>query len=306
MRNNCLTIIIVNWNSNKFLEECINSIFKYEPLSLNKVIIVDNKSSDKSIEFLKEYKNNKIELIANSSNIGFASACNKGAALADKSCNYLLFLNPDTIIKKNSIDNSIKFLEEPINSEFGISGISLTDDLGVNASCFRFPTIKLLLFETLGFSRINKKFGRRMLDWNHNYIRSVDQVIGAYFLVRKNLFDLLEGFDERFFVYYEEVDFSLRAKKKGFYSIYNNEAKCFHYGGGCTEKIKAERLFLTLRSRIIYFKKHFKNYKYFLALFITLILEPFSRLIHLIYKKDIKGIVFLFKAYKKLIFNFNN
>ena len=132
---------------------------------------------------------------------------------------------------KDSIDKSINFLEDSIHSKYGICGISLTDNEKINATCFRFPSIKLLLFEALGIAKINKKFGRQMLDWDHNHIKRVDQVIGAYFLVRKNLFEILNGFDERFFVYFEEVDFSLRAKKKGFYSIYNNEITCFHYGG---------------------------------------------------------------------------
>jgi len=303
MNKNCLAIVIVNWNSGLHLEKCINSIFKYKIKSLSKVIIVDNNSSDNSLDFLKFNTEDNIFVFFNKINLGFSKACNQGAKQADKDTRYFLFLNPDTILSEGCIDKSVYFLDKKSNQNFGICGIALNNSDKITASCFRFPSLKLLITEALGISKINPKYGRQMFEWNHNSIRKVDQVIGAYFMVRKDLFETLNGFDERFFVYYEEVDFSLRAKKEGFYSIFNNELSCYHYGGGTTEKIKAERLFLSLKSRLIYFKKHFSKSEYFLAKFFTLIIEPISRFIFILVKMKWVNIFSLIKAYKKLIYS---
>ncbi len=107
----------------------------------------------------------------------------------------------------------------------------------------------------------------------------VDQVIGAFFLVRGELFRKLNGFDERFFVYFEEVDFSLRAKRLGCSSYLLTEATAFHKGGGCTDAVKATRLFYSLRSRLQYGKKNFSASDNLALIIITLFLEFVARVI---------------------------
>ena len=299
--NKLLTIIIVNWNSGYHLRKCIESLLNKEINSLEKIVVVDNNSIDNSIGFLKNVSDKRIKVIKNKTNLGFAKGCNLGAKLSSNSNNYLLFLNPDTIMQGDSIDKSIQFMEKKINSEIGILGISLTNNGKVSASCFRFPSIKLLITEIFGISKIFPKLSRQMFDWDHNSSKKVDQVMGAFFLVRKELFRKLDGFDERFFVYYEEVDFALRAKKLNYKSFYNNKLKCFHYGGGCTENDKDQSLFLSLESRLLFFKKHFNKNHYQLAKLITLFVEPITRILYLLSKFDLKGIFVLLSAYKKLI-----
>ena len=106
---------------------------------------------------------------------------------------------------------------------------------------------------------------------------TVDQVIGAFFLVRKSLYDLIGGFDERFFVYFEEVDFALRAKRKGYSSYYLSDVLLCHKGGASSEKVKAKRLFYSLRSRIQYGFKHFSLLEALVLLVLTLTLELMAR-----------------------------
>ena len=116
-----------------------------------------------------------------------------------------------------------------------------------------------------------------MREWDHTCTREVDQVIGAFFLVRRELFVALAGFDERFFVYFEEVDFSRRARMAGWASVYLVAAQAFHAGGGTTNQIKARRLYFSWRSRLIYSFNHFSWGGAIIVLVTTLLVEPFAR-----------------------------
>ncbi len=118
-----------------------------------------------------------------------------------------------------------------------------------------------------------------MKEWDHGSNREVDQVMGAFFLVRRKVFEAFGGFDERFFVYFEDVDISFRARKEGWRSVYLCEAQAFHKGGGSSEQVKAKRLFYVLRSRILYGFKHFGFLPGTGLLLGTLLIEPFARLV---------------------------
>lgn len=117
-----------------------------------------------------------------------------------------------------------------------------------------------------------------MTNWDHGEDREVDQVMGAFFLVRRNLFETLNGFDEQFFVYYEEVDFSLRAKKLGWSSHFLADAQAYHLGGSRVDHAKAEKLHYNLESRILYGYKHFNIFQATILMLATLLIEPLSRL----------------------------
>jgi GT2 family glycosyltransferase len=136
-----------------------------------------------------------------------------------------------------------------------------------------------------------------MIEWDHKSDSIVDQVIGAFFLVRKELFDKLDGFDERFFVYFEEVDFSLRAYNAGWKSAFLSKSKVYHKGGGTSEKIKARRLFYSLRSRILYGYKHFNLLSATSLMLLTLFVEPWARLVWNIIRGLNEELVETFKAY---------
>lgn len=272
-------IVIVNWNTGPLLRECLESIVIDERgFTLDRVIVVDNASSDRSLDGLNNI-GLPLVLIRNSENRGFAVACNQGAQ--DSRADYLLFLNPDTRLFANSLSVPLAFLEAPQNKTIGICGIQLLDDSGnVSRSCARFPTPGRLYAWMLGLDRIFPHFfrGHLMQEWRHDTSMDVDQVIGAFFMVRRRLFDHLGGFDERFFVYQEEVDFSLRAHRLGWRSYYLAEAKAYHKGGASSGQVKAKRLFYSLRSRILYAYKHFGRIQATVVLLGTLMLEPFARI----------------------------
>jgi len=276
-----VSIIIVNWNSGNQLFKTVSSIDTYHSNLVSRVIVVDNASNDTSINQLDaiEAHSFQLQIVHNTENRGFAAACNQGAT--NCKTDYLLFLNPDTRLFEDSLTKSISFMEQPSNTNIGICGIHLVDEIGNSSTCAaRFPTLRVMMGKILGISKIfPKTFPEHLMltsDLRENCV--VDQVIGAFFLIRKNVFESCGGFDERFFVYFEEVDLSLRAKQNGYSSCFLADAKAFHKGGGCSGQVKAARLFYSLRSRIIYAQKHY-SFTEFVALILLTFLEFPLRLI---------------------------
>jgi N-acetylglucosaminyl-diphospho-decaprenol L-rhamnosyltransferase len=254
-----LDIVIVNWNTGEALTECISSIARADRsnLALRRVVVVDNASSDGSCAQL-DRDGLPIEVQRNSTNRGFAAACNQGAAGTD--AQYLLFLNPDTRLFSDSLTRPIEFMERVENRAVGICGIRLVDDAGrQTTSCARFPTATTFFANATGLSRLLPAvFKPHLLAASEcNSTTIVDQIIGAFFFVRRELFEALGGFDERFFVYFEEVDFALRARSKGFASVFLADAAACHSGGVSSNQVKVSRLSYSLRSRLLYGSKHY-------------------------------------------------
>lgn len=269
-----LTIIIVNWNAGAQLRACLESIRQYGAAWVERTVVVDNGSTDGSDAGLDALPG--VTLIRAGTNLGFAAACNLGAS--DAAGEYLLFLNPDAALHEGTLPISLDFMDNPANSKVGICGVKLRDEAGhISRSCARFPSARSLALQAIGVDRIAPILGHFMADWDHLQNRQVDQVIGAFFLVRRQLFAALHGFDERFFVYFEDLDFSLRAHRAGWLSVYLADAEAFHAGGGTSRQIKARRLFYTLRSRILYAAKHFSVPGSVLVTLVTFLIEPWSR-----------------------------
>lgn len=294
-----INIIIVNWNSGRQLYSCLRSIsgINEDGFKLGRVMVVDNASVDNSLGGLEDLVL-PLEIIRNDKNIGFAAACNKGAK--NSKANYSLFLNSDTVLFKDSLTKPIIFMEDERNKDIGIIGIQLVDGKGeVTRTCTRFPTLKQFVIRIFGLNLLfpNLFPGHFMIEWDHKNDRIVDQVMGAFFLVRGQLFDKLDGFDERFFVYFEDLDFSYRAKKLGFYSYYLTSTKAYHKGGGSSEKVKDVRLFYSLRSRILYGYKHFSWLPATILVLLTLLVEPWTRLVWNIIRGANEELKETFKAY---------
>jgi GT2 family glycosyltransferase len=268
-----ISIVIVNWNSGSQLQNCINSIQRFGVSYVSKIIIVDNGSTDGSINNI--VPNSSVSLILAGSNLGFAKACNLGAELAVG--NYLLFLNPDAALHKHTLAVAMEFMERRENANVGICGVQLVDDFSSPVtSSARFPTLRILAGSALGLRKILPEYFPAHFMSPEELMESkvVEQVIGAFFFVRKTVFEICGGFDERFFVYFEEVDLSLRAKKLGYLSFFLKEATAFHKGGGCSESVKAARLFYSLRSRVLYAQKHYSAVSYVLLIILTLVEFP--------------------------------
>ena len=275
-----LEIVIVNWNTGVQLRSCLESIVaaRKDDFRLERVVVVDNASSDGSADGL-DYLGVPLLLDLNAENRGFAAACNQGAE--DSQADYLLFLNPDTKLFDNSLKLPIAFMEQPENEKVAIVGVQLVDGSGhVARTCARFPIPGCFFTKMLG---LDKVFPRRfpsyfMREWDHDETRIVDHVMGAFFLVRRTIFESLGGFDERFFVYLEDLDFSYKAQQAGWKSVYLATAQAYHAGGGASRRIKARRLFDSLRRRILYSYKHFGFFSATLVILGTILIEPFSRL----------------------------
>jgi GT2 family glycosyltransferase len=273
-------VVIVNWNTGPYLKECVESVIKYDSDLVDKIIVVDNASTDNSIPLISEISG--ITLIENSGNFGFGRACNIGAKICTSE--YILFLNPDARIYENTLSSCLDFLDDEKNASVGILGVPLEDTNGnIARCCARYPSIFNMVSSAMGLDKLIPSSGALMKEWDHLTTREVDQVIGAFFLVRGDVYKKLNGFDERFFVYYEEVDFSYRAKKKGYKSVYYSGARAFHYGGVSSSKAIANRLFFSLRSRVQYFYKHFNVASTLFIILTTLFIEFPARLIHAIF-----------------------
>tara|TARA_B100000900_G_scaffold380278_1_gene365870 strand:- start:759 stop:1667 length:909 start_codon:yes stop_codon:yes gene_type:complete len=288
----------VNWNTGNLLEECLYSISRFNNSLVKKIVVVDNNSDDQSFNCVKSYKN--VELIHLEKNYGFAKACNIGA----KNCNsdYFLFLNPDARLTKLTLPGLVQYMDSPESKNVGISGVQLLDNNSqVTYSCSRFPTLFRYFCYSIGLLKIFPAFGSPMRDWPHTSNGEVDQIMGALFFVRSSLFISLKGFDERFFVYMEEVDFSFRAKLQGNNSFFLASVSAYHVGGGSSEKVKAKRIFYSTRSRILYMAKHYSVLKTIATIFISISIEPLCRIIFGIIKLSTYSIIEAIHSYLMLI-----
>jgi len=275
-----MDIIIVNWNSGGLLRDCLRSIniaADQYSFNLNRVVVVDNASSDGSADEMEELKI-PLFIIRNEVNRGFATACNQGEK--ESKADYLLFLNPDTYLNEDSLAKPLIFMERGFNQHIGIVGIQLLDNNGeIAQTCARFPTPGRFFSKMFGLDRLFPHVfpSYFMSDWDHRESREVDHVMGAFFLIRRFIFEELGGFDEQFFVYLEDLDFSFRARQAGWRSFFLADAKAYHKGGGTSEKVKAMRLFYSLQSRIFYGYKHFSWWPATGLMLGTLLIEPLIR-----------------------------
>ena len=294
-----IDVVIVNWNAGVQLKECINSVVEHGDAQVSRIIVVDNGSTDGSADAIAGLP--RVEIIRAGKNLGFGAACNIGAKRGRSP--YILFLNPDTRIEANSISVPLAFMEKAGNSKVGICGIQLVDEQGqISRSCAHAPSLSRLVSSSIGLNKVPclKHTGMAMDTWDHRDTQQVDQVIGAFYFIRRSLFEECEGFDERFFVYFEEVDVARRAREIGWSSWYLVEAKAFHAGGGTSQQVKAHRLFYSLRSRLLYAFKHFPGWQAYLLVVVTFVLEPLTRSAWCLIRGDIAGVKHTWSAFRML------
>ena len=231
-----LSIIIVTHNSEKFIRKCLDSI-----KGKHEIIIIDNNSKDNTPDILNDYE---IKLLKNRKNLGYARAVNQGIRIAKGE--FLLILNPDIVLDRNTISALLDYLKK--NKDVGIVGCKLTNnDQTLQYSCRRFPKISGLLSNYLGFETKSVK-GYLMLDYDHKTIRQVDWISGSMMMMRR-----ITKFDERFFMYFEDVDICRRVGKK-YKVMYYPIVKATHIAGYASKKNPV--MFLHhMNSMIRYFTK---------------------------------------------------
>lgn len=299
-----LDIVVVNWNSGEYLERCLASLqlaCMRDPGLIARVTVVDNASTDDSmrIKGVEDMSGLPLRIIENIDNRGFGSACNQGAQAG--TAPFILFLNPDAAVCVDALAATVRFMQAPSHATVGICGVRLIDDEGKTApSCSRFPSLRIYLADALGLDRFLPRYfqPQSMAEWPHDETRHVDQVMGAYFCIRRPLFEQLGGFDERFFVYSEEVDLSYRAHLLGYSSMFLADVAAYHKGCVSSGNVKAKRLFYYLRSRMLYSYKHFHPGAAAVFSFVTLCLEPLSRLAYAgLGRRSLSGVVETLKGF---------
>jgi N-acetylglucosaminyl-diphospho-decaprenol L-rhamnosyltransferase len=281
-----IDVVIVNWNTGGCLRACLDSIVRSEPVEIGRVTVVDNASSDGSAANLDELPL-PIAVIRNDQNIGFAAACNQGAASA--ASDYLLFLNPDTSLLPSTLITAIRFMDSPAASHIGICGVQVLDKEGRPAiSCARFPTLRIIFGKMTRLDRLMPRYfpSHHLTPSETCESRAVDQVIGAFFLVRRGLFARLGGFDESYFLYYEEVDFARRARNAAAGSYFLKDARVFHEGEVSSSQNLEKRLYHSLTSRQVYADTHWAHWQARLLMAFTFGLELPARIVHATAERD--------------------
>ena len=251
-----LSIIIVNYNTKKLTENCINSVIRNSQNLSYEIILVDNASEDSSYEYLQELFPN-LKIIANTENLGFAKANNQG--IKEAKGKSILLLNSDTEFVEDCLSLLLKFLN---NTTFaGIVGCKvLNTDQTLQESVYHFPTI---WSELVFFTKVIIKnfwdpitYFHKMKYWGHNVIREVDCVSGCFMLIKNEIFSKIGYLDEKFFMYYEDAEFCKRLKSNTNYKVfYHPGTKIVHLQGKSIKVISFETLKECLKSAIFYFTK---------------------------------------------------
>lgn len=253
-----LSVIIVNYNVKHFLEQCLCSVEKAARPLQAEIIVVDNHSTDGSLDYLRP-RFPGVRFLANTVNTGFAKACNQGLAMA--SGQYILFLNPDTIVPEDCFRACISFMNQQPRA--GALGIRMQDGSGrfLKESKRAFPSPLTSLYKLSGLSRLFPRSGTfsryHLGHLPERETNEVDVLAGAFMFIRKEVLDQTGGFDESFFMYGEDVDLSYRIQKAGYGNYYFAGSSIIHFKGESTRKASMNyvRMFYTAMIRFV--RKHY-------------------------------------------------
>lgn len=252
-----LSVIIINYNVKLLLRECLDSVVTAIEAIESEVFIVDNASTDDSIKFLQPLFPH-FHFIENQINTGFAKANNQALALTTGK--FILFLNPDTLVPPDCFNKCISFMNQ--HADAGALGVRMINGKNefLKESKRGFPSPMVSLWKMTGItglfphSPVFAKYYLGHLD--ENKINKVDILSGAFMFVRKKVLDITGGFDERFFMYAEDIDLSYRITKAGFNSYYFPDVTIIHYKGESTKKdIKYIKQFYLAMSQFV--RKHY-------------------------------------------------
>ena len=261
-----ISVIIVNYNVEYFLEQCLNSVFKALENISGEVFVVDNNSIDGSVEMVRHKFPHAI-LIANKDNRGFSKANNQAMAIAKGE--YQLLLNPDTVVEEDTFVKVVRFMDE--NPMSGGLGVRMLDGKGkfLPESKRGLPTPTVAFYKIFGLSSIfpkSKKFGQYHLGYLSEFeINEVEILSGAFMLMRAEALVKVGFLDEAFFMYGEDIDLSYRIIQGGYKNYYFPETRIIHYKGESTKKSSVNYVFVFYRAMVIFAQKHFsqKNAKLF-------------------------------------------
>jgi len=267
-----LSIIIVNYNAGNLLKECIESV-KNSALNISyEIIVIDNNSSDNSIDLIRNRFEN-LKIIMNKMNVGFARASNQG--INGSKGRYILLLNPDTVILPDCLKKMVRFMED--HPEGGVAGCKVLNPNGtLQLACRRsFPAPSVSFYRLSGLSRLfpkSKTFARYNLTYqNPDVVQEVDAVSGSFMMIIRKALDEVGMLDERFFMYGEELDLCFRVKEKGWKVYYVPDARIIHYKGKSSQQRKRKAVIDFHKAMYIFHKKHYASHTFFLLNWIIIL-----------------------------------
>ena len=305
-----LSIVIVNWNSNDTLRNCVRSILTNKPDFDYEVLIIDNNSSDDSLEGISE---NNIKIIRNDQNLGFSKACNQGIKLSKGK--YILLLNPDTLVMNNSLNKMVYFLDD--NKNVGILGCKLLNpDGSVQPSCHTFLTLTNVFFEVSQLNRLfpKNKFFIKTLGFLSNYFSlftnykvptqplEIDSVMGSCYMIQEEALQKVGLFDENFFLYHEEMELSYRIWQEGYKVMFYPFASVTHYGKYSTKRVPNFVYYERCKSILYFFRKH--KHSQIRDLKSIMLISLFINFFSVPFKKDFRSALSYRLKVFKLIINY--
>lgn len=247
-----ISIIIVNYNTRDLLINCINSVYQTAKDLSIEIWVVDNGSSDDSIKTIRDLFS-EINITENHQNLGFAKACNQ--ALRQINGRYAVLLNTDTILFDGTIKTALDFMDKNMN--IGICGGQLLNPDGSKQNSI--ANIPTLATELLNKSILRRLFPKKYLGKEQDIKNpiEVESIIGAFMAVRKEAIDETGLMDESYFFFFEETDWCIRMKRRGWRVFHHPGAKVYHLQGQSAKKVRIRARIEYWRSRYIFFKKHY-------------------------------------------------
>lgn len=268
-----LSVIIVNYNVKYYLDQCIRSVLRaFEEMNTPaEIIVVDNHSADGSVDYLEQRYPQKlfpmVRFVRSAHNLGFARANN--IAIRQSRGEYVLLLNPDTIMGEDALKASVDFMD--VHEDAGAVGVRMLGAQGRRAMESRrgLPTPMVSFFKMLGFCnrwphhRLFGKYYMGYLPWDEP--SQIEVVSGAYCMLRRKALDEVGLLDEDFFMYGEDIDLSYRVLKGGYHNYYL-PVDILHYKGESTQKSSFRYVHVFYEAMLIFFRKHYSGMTFLLSL----------------------------------------
>jgi GT2 family glycosyltransferase len=253
-----VTIAIINYNTKGWLDSCLESIVKAPPLAGFEIMVVDNGSSDGSVEHIKS-RFPAVQVLENAGNLGYAGAANQ--ALRTSRAKYVLILNTDTEVDSDAVDILVEFADG--HEDVGIVGpLLLNTDGSIQASGRRFPSfLDAAMHAFLGHIWPKNPYSLRyrMLDWDRRSGRAVDWVSGAAMFIRRSAAEEVNLFDEGFFMYVEDLDLCYRMWESNWKVFFWPEAKITHHSGKSSRQSSAKMIVEFQRSLYRFYSKTYSH-----------------------------------------------
>ena len=301
-----LSIVIVNYNVEHFLEQCLFSVRKAIADIEAEVFVVDNNSVDGSLKMLAD-KFPEVKVIANKDNVGFSRANNQ--AIRISTGEYVLLLNPDTVVEDDTFTKTIEFMDS--HPDAGGLGVKMVDGKGrfLPESKRGLPTPATAFYKMFGLTKLfphSKRFARYYLGHlDNDEINEVEILAGAFMLMRRETLDKCGLLDETFFMYGEDIDLSYRITLAGYKNYYYPKTRIIHYKGESTKKTSVNYVLVFYKAMEIFVRKHFadkgaKTFSFFINL--AIYFKAFLALLSQFFSKAVQPLLDTILGYAGLAF----